>query len=420
MAHARVTKAAVERLRVGETLRDTELKGFGARRQADATSYFLLKRIDGRLRWMTIGKHGQPWTAESARKEAHRLLGQIASGGDPATLKQERLENPTLKEASAQFMLDHGPRLKPGSRIKYEILLRLYLVPAFGARRLVDIKRSDVLRFHSKHAGKASTANYCVAILSKIMSWAEEHGYRPERSNPCFGIQKYRENKRQRYLSRDELARLGKVLSTVAAESLESLYVVAAIRLLMLTGARVGEILTLKWSFVDLERRVLLLPDSKTGQKTIALNSLAVDVLRELPRVQDNPHVIVGRFDRAHLINLQKPWRRIRTMAELDGVVLHDLRHHFASEAAQAGGSLPMIGKLLGHKHAMTTARYAHLAEDPSRQLNQKVGDAIAQAMGDGPQSDAERLAGDPARLEAMRRLLADAQRILDAPTADC
>lgn len=174
----RITKAAVERLKVGETLRDAELKGFGARRQADATSYFLLKRIDGRLRWMTIGKHGQPWTAETARKEAHRLLGQIASGGDPATLKQERLENPTLKDASIQFMADHGPRLKAGSLTKYEILLRLYLVPAFGARRLVDIKRSDVLRFHSKHAAKASTANYCVAILSKIMSWAEEHGYR--------------------------------------------------------------------------------------------------------------------------------------------------------------------------------------------------------------------------------------------------
>ncbi|RUO98604.1 site-specific integrase [Hyphomicrobium sp.] len=410
VVRAKVTKAAIDRLVAGQTIRDVELKGFGARRQADAVSYFLLKRINGRLRWMTIGLHGSPWTAESARKEAHRLLGSIASGGDPATLKQERLENPSFTEASEQFMADHGAKLKAGSRVKYEILLRLYLRPAFGVRRLMDIKRADVLRFHSKLADKPATANYCVAILSKIMSWAEELGYRPEHSNPCFAIDKFRENKRQRYLSKDEFARLGLVLTKVAAESLESLYVVAAIRLLMFTGARVGEILTLKWSYVDLERKVLLLPDSKTGQKSIALNNASVELLTSLPRVKGNPFVIVGRYDRKYLVNIQKPWRRIRATAEIEDVRLHDLRHSFASAAAAAGGSLPMIGKLLGHKHPSTTARYVHLVEDATQALNQKTGENIAFAIdGKAP----EQLAQDPALLSRLRDILLQAEQLI-------
>lgn len=378
---ARITKAAVDRLQVGETIRDTELKGFGVRRQSDVPSYFLQKRKDGRLRWMNIGPHGSPWTPDMARKEAYRLMAVMAAGGDPATTKRQRLQNPTVADAVKLFMADHGTKLKPGSRTKYEILIRRYILPTFGTRRLVDVKRPDVLRFHAKYADKASTANYAVAILSKLMSWAEEHGLRPERSNPCFAIKKYRENKRQRYLSHEEFRRLGAVLNEVEREGGEAPYVVAAIRLLMLTGARVGEILTLKWSYVDLERGLMLLPDSKTGQKTIALNTPAIEILKAVPRLHANPHVIVGRCQGSCLVNIQKPWRRIRQQAKLDDVVLHDLRHSFASVAAAAGGSLPLIGKLLGHNHTMTTARYAHLADDPTRTLNQKVGELISSAI---------------------------------------
>lgn len=385
----RITKVAVDKLEAFQVIRDTDLKGFGVRRQAGPPSYFLLKRVDGRLRWMTIGIHGRPWTPETARKEAYRLLGVIASGDNPATLKQERLDNPTLTEAAIQFLEDHGPKLKPNTRTKYEILLRLHIKPALGSRRLVDIKRPDVLRFHSRLSAKASTANYCVAIISKIMSWAEEHGYRAERSNPCLAISKYKEAKRQRYLRSEELERLGRVLAELEALLLENRYVIAAIRLLIFTGARVGEILTLQWSFVDLERRLLLLPDSKTGQKVITLNSAAISVLQSIPRVHDNPYVIVGRYDQSHLINLQKPWRAIRTRAGLPGVRLHDLRHSYASFIAAAGGSLPMIGKLLGHNHAMTTARYVHLTKDPLQELNERVGSQLATVMGASP-TDAE------------------------------
>lgn len=381
----KVTKAAVDRLQTGEILKDTELRGFGVRRQLGAPVYFLRKKIGGRDRWLIIGPHGSPWTPETARKEAHRLLGSIAAGNDPATQRRDRLDNPTLNEALPQFLAEHGPKLKPGTRDKYDILLRLYLQPAFGTRRLADIKRPDILRFHSGLAGKSATANYCVAILSKILSWAEESGYRPERSNPCFRIKKFAEVKRQRYLTAEEFARLGAALASTEEASGESLYVVAAIRLLMLTGARVSEILTLKWSYVDFDRRFLMLPDSKTGQKQIALSSAVVEVLETIPKVNGNPYVIIGRRESARLINIQKPWRRIRARAGLDDVRLHDLRHSFASIAAASGGSLPMIGKLLGHNHTMTTARYAHLADDPTRQLNERVGDAIARAIAHEP-----------------------------------
>jgi integrase len=213
------------------------------------------------------------------------------------------------------------------------------------------------------------------------MSWAEVHGLRSPQTNPCFGLQRYRENERQRYLSLEEIARLGAVLDGVAARGGENVYIAAALRLLLLTGARLGELLSLKWTNLDLERRLLILAGSKTGHKIIRLNPEAVRILRDLGKISDNPHVIAGRRDGAGLVNLQKPWRRIRKEAQLDDVRLHDLRHRFASVAAASKGSLPMIGRLLGHTNSRTTARYAHLADDSADDLNAKVGAAIACAL---------------------------------------
>jgi len=156
---------------------------------------------------------------------------------------------------------------------------------------------------------------------------------------------------------------------------------VAAIGLLVLTGARLVEILTLRWEYVDLQNEVLRLPDSKTGAKLIYLNAAAINLLRIMPRMAGNPYVIAGRKPGARLINLQKPWRRIRGKANLADVRIHDLRHSFASVAAGTGMSLPMIGKLLGHSQPATTARYAHLAVDPIRAASNLIGTEIAAAM---------------------------------------
>lgn len=378
----RVTKNAVESLLAGEIIRDTDLAGFGARRRTGLPIYFLQKRIGPRLRWITIGRHGSPWTPETARKEAFRLLGQIAGGDEPRLKREDLTGKPTLKEAAARFMAEHGVRLKPTSLEKYRFLIDRYLVPELGDRFIDRIARPDVLKFHAGMSKTKPMANYAVSVLSKIMSWAEEHALRPAQSNPCFKIKKFRENKRQRYLSKEEYKRLGEVLAQTETINTENLYIVAAIRLLMLTGARVGEIRGLLWKSVDLERGLLILPDSKTGQKTIRLNPQAVAILAVLPRVDGNPHVIVGRREAAHMVNLQKPWRRIRKLACIEDVRIHDLRHSYASVGAAAKGSLPMIGRLLGHNHQNTTARYAHLADDPVDDLNATIGETIAEAIG--------------------------------------
>lgn len=382
--HARITKETVDRLQKDQIIRDTSLAGFGVRRQKGRPTYFLQKRIGRRVRWVTIGPHGSPWTADTARKEAYRLLGQIAGGDAPTTRRRELEGKPTLREAAEHFMKAHGTHLKATSRDKYQYLIDRYINDVLGDRLLDSITRADVMRLHTRMAKTAALANYAVSVLSKIMSWAEDEALRPLQSNPCFRLKKYRENSRQRYLSQEEYARLGPVLARTEQIDTENVYIVAAIRLLLLTGARVGEILSLQWSFVDRERRMLMLPDSKTGQKVIRLNQQAIDLLATIPKAEDNPYVIVGRRPGEHLVNLQKPWRRIRKEAGLDDVRLHDLRHSYASVGAAQRGSLPMIGRLLGHNHTRTTARYAHLAADPVDELNAGIGKTIANALGMG------------------------------------
>lgn len=379
--HKRITTTAVDKLQPGEILRDTELTGFGVRRQAGGPIYFLQKRIGGKIRWMTIGQHGSPWTVSLARKEALRLMRDIAAGIDPQEQKQLDLAKVTLEQAAPQFMAEHGPKLKPRTREEYERLFKLHILPRLGSIKLEKLSRIEVTRFHASLADKPSGANFALAVLSKMMTWAEHTGRRPEGSNPCKGIKKYRARKRERYLTADELTRLGQSLINAETAATESPFAIAAIRLLLLTGARRNEILTLRWSEVDFDRQVLRLPDSKTGEKVIKLGPPALRLLTNLPRVKGNPHVIVGERTGQHLVNIQATWERLREAAGITDVRLHDLRHSFASIAVAAGASLPMIGKLLGHTQPQTTARYAHLADDPITQLNNSISDAIGAAI---------------------------------------
>jgi integrase len=221
-------------------------------------------------------------------------------------------------------------------------------------------------------------ANRTIALLSKFFNWCEAQGIRPDHSNPCRHVEKYGEDKRERFLSAEELARLGQVLDEEEKRAGSLPWIVGAIRLLIFTGARLNEILTLRWDHVDFERSMLLLADSKTGKKAIYLNPPSVEVLRNLPRLAGNPYVICGGRAGRHLINLEKPWRSIRAKAQLDNVRLHDLRHSYASIAAGVGLSLPVIGKLLGHSQPQTTARYSHLSADPLRKASWTIGDIIS------------------------------------------
>lgn len=375
---AKVTLATIQRLAPGDIVWDTQIKGFGARKRNDAVTYFFKKRMAGEQRWLTIGKHGSPWTPESARKHALTLSSAVAHGENPAAIKLRARNQPTFTAAAEMFFAEHGPKLKPRSLAEYRKLYRRYLVPAFGHRNITAISHQDVAAAHAKWATFPRAANHAVSVLSRMMTWAEEQQLRPRDSNACKRIIRYRENKRERYLTTVELKRLGAAIDRAETRGLISLYAAAAFRLLMLTGARSGEILTLKWEYVDLERGLLLLPDSKTGKKTIALSDPAAAILARLPRVRSNPYVIVGHCRGAHMIHLYKPWSIVCGLARLSNLRIHDLRHTFASVAVAAGASLPMIGKMLGHNHPQTTARYAHLADDPVRQLSRQTGALIA------------------------------------------
>jgi len=372
---AHINKTVVERLQPGDTVFDTSLKGFGVRRQKASASYFLKTSIRGRQKFFTIGRHGLPWTPDTARRQAMALKADPEKGIEQ---KEERL---TLNEIVDRFKLSHYQRIKPRTRKDYTSLLDNQILPVLGKKDIKEIGRSEVAGFHQKYAHTPRRANMALAVVSIIMSWAEEFGFRPANSNPCKGIRKFAENKRERYLTKDELGRLGTALSEAETTGRISVYAAAAIRLLILTGARRGEILTLKWDYIDLEKQLIFLPDSKTGAKTINVNLPTIAVLQSIPRLVNNPFVIVGKVHGQPMVNIQKPWNIVKELADLKDFRIHDIRHSFASVAAESGASLLHIGKLLGHKKSATTERYAHLADNPIKDLNNDVGRSLASSL---------------------------------------
>jgi integrase len=387
----KITKRSVDALKAeadgAETvLWDSELKGFGARVQrGGAKSYVLHYRVgSGRgapLRKLTIGRHGSPWTPETARKEAKTLLGMIEDGADPASDKMVRREAPTITELAERFLAEHAEAKRKGSTAaEYKRLLDKIILPALAKRKVADVTRADVTNLHHANRAAPYQANRVLAVLSKMFNLAERWGLRPDGSNPCRHVEKFAERKRERMLSPAELARLGDALAAHHG----SPYAVAAVKLLVFTGARLGEVLGLRWEWIDFERGEARLPDSKTGAKTLHLPPPALAVLAALPRLDRNPYVIAGAKPGAALVNLEKPWRAIRRLAGLDDVRLHDLRHAFASVAASSGMGLPIIGKMLGHSQPATTARYAHLANDPVKAAAAAVAGEIAAAMAGG------------------------------------
>jgi integrase len=269
-------------------------------------------------------------------------------------------------------------KLKPSTARTYRGILDRIIVPALGTRAVADVTRADVAALHHRRRTAPADANRMTMLLSKMMSMAERWGLKPEGLNPARNVEKFREQARQRYLSPAEFQRLGAAL--VAAEP-DALIPVAAIRLLIYTGARRGEVLSLRWRDVDLARSCLNLPDSKTGFKVVHLNAPARAVLESLPRIEGNPYVLPGVRRGQHLVNLTSTWDTIRTAADLKDVRLHDLRHSLASVGVNAGLSLPLVGGLLGHTQAQTTKRYAHLSADPLKAAAELVGERIAQAM---------------------------------------
>jgi integrase len=388
LATARITKRAVDAAKARKTdsyLWDEELSGFGLKvTPAGRKVYLVQYRLGGRkgrTRRVTIGQHGQI-TPTFARDEAKRLLGTIATGRDPAAERDKAKADKSVAAVFDQFLDEHvRPKLKASTAEGYQRVARLYVLPSLGRYSIGEVKRTDIARLHHEMRSKPYQANSTLAMLSKFFGWAEKHGLRPDGSNPCRHVEKYPEGRRERFLSQAEWARLGDALREAEHEKTCSPWVIAAIRLLAYTGARRNEILTLRWEHVSEEHEILLLPDSKTGRKTIRLNAPALALLHELPRLERNPYVICGERPGRHLVNLEKPWRRIRAAAKLEDVRLHDLRHSYASVGASGGQSLVVIGKLLSHSQPATTSRYAHLADDPVKAASEAIGRHIAAAL---------------------------------------
>ena len=227
--------------------------------------------------------------------------------------------------------------------------------------------------------GGAGTAGQALAVLGAVLAFAVARGLRDD--NPVRGVRKPPIRKMERFLSEAEIARLGEALDAETAASGDP-YPAAAVKLLLFTGCRRSEVVGLRWEWVDFERAMIFLPDSKTGAKPVYLNAPALDVLAALPRQDGNPHVICGHRDGGAYVGMDKVWRRVRAAAGLLGLRLHDLRHSFASLGAAGGGSLLVLGKLLGHRNASTTERYAHLSADPMRQAAEAIGQRIKAALG--------------------------------------
>jgi len=358
---------------------DSALSGFGVRvRPSGRKSYIVKCRCRGRQIKMTIGTHG-PITVEQARTKARGIIAEAKAGHDPSAEHSRMRQSPTVKELGQRFLDDYVPtQCRATTEREYRRSVELFINPEIGTRKVIDIERFDIAKIHHGLHDKPYQANRTLGVLSKMFNLAEVWGLRPDGSNPCRHITKYKEEKRERFLSDEEYRRLGEALRKAEAEKSETQSAIDAIWLLMLTGCRLNEIMTLKWNHVDLDAKELRLPDSKTGPKTVHLGSAVVNRLKAIKKLEDNEFVITGKKSGGCLTDLQHPWRRVRKTAKLDGVRLHDLRHSFASGGLAVGEGLSMIGKLLGHSQVQTTARYAHLANDPIKSAADRITERIS------------------------------------------
>ena len=344
--------------------RDARLRGFGVRVMPSGRKRFFVHcQYKGERVWKTVGDFGAIGV-EEARARAADMLAAIRRGEPAPALPEE-----TLFEAVAATVFGQYERVwKPGTLAVNRCYLRNQLLPYFAGRQIAEIERTDVRKWFAALRATPVAADRSMPVLSVIMREAEAMGFRPEGSNPCRGIKRYRRKGRERFLSDDELRRLSAVLRRHAdAWPLR----VAAIRLLLLTGCRKGEILTLRWS--DYREGRLFLRDSKTGPRTVWLSDPARAVLDGLERT--GRWVFPGaRGNRPRSAAwLNAAWWRIRAEAGLGDARLHDLRHTHASIALREGETVLAIGRLLGHAHPETTLKYTHPADAAASEAAEKL-----------------------------------------------
>ena len=394
----KITKRAVDALTPSGSkptfLWDDALAGFGVKVLPSGPKRYLVKyrtQGGGRMvpqRWLMLGTHGQI-TPDQARQMAQQALAAVARGEDPQAVKFKRRSAPTLKDLWDRFEQEHLPLRKPHTQYDYRRIWIGILEVRFGNERVEALSSSEVDRFHKSLSTRPYRANRALALLSRLMNLAEVWEMRQQHTNPCRAVDKFAEKPRQRFLSQSEIQAMNEAAEALVVEQRISPGAANSIKLLLLTGARVSEILGAKWVWVDRERKVIALPDSKTGKKLIYLSGAALEVLDQQCVLSTNSEfVFPSRDEGKHFVGLPKNWAKVCDRAGLEGVRLHDLRHTAASIAVGQGASLPLIGKLLGHTQAQTTLRYAHVDVDPALVAANEIGAAITKAFQRKPKDD--------------------------------
>lgn len=439
----KLTKTACDDARTDDArfiVWDSEQRGFGLRVTAAGVKTFVVRyRVGGGRtgveRMYTLGRYGPEFLPEAARKAAQKALAEVVGGGDPQAGRAHKRTEMTVAELCELYVRE-GCATKKASTLKTDSSrIERHIKPLLGGKRLSNVRRADIERFladiadgktavtvKTKKRGKAvvtggrGAATRTLGLLGAIFGFALDRGLLT--ANPVRGVKRFADRKMDRFLSPAEVSRLGAALESLEAEGAHP-YGLAIVRLLALTGARKSEITSLRWSEVDLERGALRLSDSKTGEKTISLSPGAVSILAGVERHAAIPFVFpstralqtkargkasqplatldaetpvmtrgkgpkvrtLGLSGKGHYQGAAKVWEEARSRAELTDVRLHDLRHTFASFGAAGGFGLPVIGALLGHRHSATTARYAHLADDPLRKANDWIGGEIGAAL---------------------------------------
>ncbi|OBZ96485.1 hypothetical protein ADU59_07700 [Pararhizobium polonicum] len=384
---------------------DEDLTGFGLYRTTTGTgTWFAEFRpvAGGAKKRMKLGRVGI-LKANEAREAARKVIAHAGLGKDLAKDRSDERASVTVKALVSNYVEGFVAANKKASSAEfYRTMLRKHIEPRIGSTKAVALTRVDVQRAHASMSKEARiSANRSMKLLAAAFVWGAKNGFVPDGVNPAKGIDLNKETGRERFLTTDEMQRLGDAM--IEAETLGFEVkagnakhapkgqrvkvhpsVTGAIRLLMLTGMRLREVLNLKWDEVDLDRGFLFLPDSKTGRKTVVLSAPAVDVLKSLPRI--GAYAIAGESagldGEKPRADIKRPWATITKQAKLDGLRLHDLRHSFASVGAWSGLGLPVIGKLLGHSDAKTTQRYAHVDVDSSRRAADAIAGQISAAIG--------------------------------------
>ena len=357
---------------------------------------------------MTLGPHGK-LSADQARKLAAIAIRRIKAGKDPIDTDPDPAPEPTVADLAERCVESYVKvRCKPHTLRGYRRQLRNHILPALGERTVASVGQADIEALHHSLRDRPAAANATLYVLSRMFSLAETWGWRPSGSHPCRSVQRFPTRNRDRFLSRDEYRRIGRVLNEADEQGAPWPPSVAAIRLIMLTGCRSEKIAALQWDDVDRSGGYLRLKDTKTGLRMIPLTPSAMEVLDRLEPVPGNPWVFVGAKPGSRVSQVRCQWAVLRSRAGLDDVRLHDLRHSYASRALALGESLSVIGRLLGHVKVETTARYAHLAQGMEKLAASRVADSIETNIlpPDAPKDEAEVQDRKP-RLAAANRPIA-------------